>query len=89
MPTLYDKRVATYKKGSAVKKKLEAYIGAKNLDFKDVDVSWLKQYAHYLKVNQKNSINTVCSMTTTTNLINFCNVSNGLFVCQCFMLTGV
>ena len=56
-----ENRVATYKKGSAVKKKLEAYIGAKNLDFKDIDVSWLKQYAHYLKVNQKNSINTVHS----------------------------
>jgi hypothetical protein len=33
-----ENRLATYKKGSAVKKKLEAYIGAKNLDFKDVDV---------------------------------------------------
>lgn len=54
-------KVSSYKKCSAIKKKLVRYLGSNELLFKEIDVNWLLKYEEYMMTTLRNSQNTVHS----------------------------
>ncbi len=56
-----EKKIATHKKAKAILAKLTTYLKGRSLAFADIDVSWLKKYESYLKVELGNAQNTVHS----------------------------
>lgn len=64
-------KVGSHRKTKSVVTKLKKYVGGRELFFEHITVTWLKEYAKYLKSEHENKTNTVsCNFRTIRRIIN-------------------
>ncbi len=81
--TIFAKRkrrvnVQTGRRYDAIVSKLEAYTGG-SLPFKDLTVTWLKEYMDWLATERKNKANTIHSNMRAIRAILYAAIDEGLF----------